>query len=194
MQGKKRTLDTSARADLALAQMRQWRDCKTTQERQAALADAMQLAGGAVSRAAKFLNISRQHLHRILSAGRAAEGGVRRGDTVTSVTPIGGDGAVARTFSAPLTYGASGRTFASTMSTATLPAVDEQVVRVALDLPRSVKERLERDALAAKQSGERARQSQSHVVLKALRRYWDEQDQREARPKRKAARGKDGGE
>src|SRR5512135_941852 len=67
--------------------MRLWSDCRTTQERQAALVEAMQVARGVKADSAKLLGISRQHLHRVLAErpGRSARrDAVTRSDTVTT--------------------------------------------------------------------------------------------------------------
>jgi Bacterial regulatory protein, Fis family len=165
-------VDTRTRANVAYAQMRQWRDCKTTQERQTAVANAMQATRGVISDAAKCLGLSRQHLHRVLSSMKSGGDTVTRGDTVAS-RGVNGDGdavtchgGVTTTLGQSLTYGARVPSLGHVSSAVT---TDEPTVRVAFDIPKRCLDWLDRLALKRKHE-QGGRMAKSPIVQELIER------------------------
>lgn len=159
--------------------MRQWRDCKTTGERQGALIEAMRLAQGNVTAAAKLLGLNRQYLHTILARSKAATDThaapdiVAKHDRQDTHPQDGGQvahGVVGRTSDQSLTYVGLAPTLATKMSAATIPTLpqEEKVVRVAFDLSKRHLNWLEQEALRRKQSGELQRQAKSPILAELI--------------------------
>jgi hypothetical protein len=149
--------------------MRQWSDCKTTQERQAALVEALQVARGVKSNAAKLLGMNRQHLHRWLRSSSARDG-VAPGDTVASrdtlhtvATLAGG----ASSNSEPLTRSGGRPTFAIV---STAPTVIDEEVTVTLRLPRRCVEWLDVEAVKRKYASGQSKAAKAPIVVEMIER------------------------
>lgn len=158
--------------------MRQWRDCKTTAERQGALIEAMKLAQGSVTAAAKLLGLNRQYLHTILARAKLGSDSSDPTDTRDKVAKqdspaLNGaqapHGVVGATRSGSLTCGHRVPTFPTKMSAETTVTEPEgETLRVAFDLSKRHLDWLEREALRRKQKGELPRQAKSPIVAELI--------------------------
>lgn len=137
--------------------MRQWRDCKTTQERHAAIVEAMAVARGVKKDAAKLLGLNRQYfqgLYKKLLAGSDTVARVASSDTVASRDTRDTKDRVA---SVGTVVPSIGRSLTSGRREPTLPhmdAVADQTVGIenlSIQVPKRVKDWLERQALERKQ-------------------------------------------
>lgn len=178
-----------------VAVVTKWRDCRDQKERSAALIAAFKEGRGIVSVVATLLGVNRQHLYKIMkqlgdprtdmpdTVGRfrlvgrtdnvAPEHGERGAETVGPTS----DGSITS-----LTHGGKVPTLDTVSSAATVTPT-ERKIRTAVDLPKSLKDRVEKEALRANQAGETDRFNKSDVIVKALKLYFgitagdDEDDQ-----------------
>lgn len=155
--------------------VRQWRDCNGTPQRQAALVEALQIAKGNKSHAAKLLGLSRQHLHRILTdpAKHGLHGvtdtssvGDSSGDSQAgneSVTPRSG---VTRNTLESLT---SGHARPTLIAVSTAPAaVETDEVSVTLLIPRRCAEWLDHEAVRRKHAVRHGKSAKAPIVVELI--------------------------
>lgn len=171
-------IDTRGRADVTLASMRQWRDCRETQERRATLIEALSIARGNKSHAAKLLGLSRQHLHRILlDPSRHGLPDDRVSPRVTPVTEGDGEpdvsrraavGAVTRSAYRSLTYAVARPTLVA-VSTQQAAAIDDGVT-VTLVLPRHCVEWLDLESIKRKHALGHGKSSKAPIVVELIER------------------------
>lgn len=179
--------------------LKRWREARLGPEQRAAVAEALAVTGGNKSQAAKLLGLSRMHLYRLIGAGVIgdARDTVTRGDTATSRDAVTLVTAVTPTSKDSLTYGRTAHTLRPVSSAAiAIPDAQEETVRVALDLPRSLVNWIELEGLKRKQDGRTPRQAKSPIVVEALERYRSELRTTPAQtkePGRRKGRGTDGG-
>jgi len=169
-------VDTRRRADVASAHMRQWRDCNGATERQAAVVEAMRVAKGNKSNAAKLLGLSRQHFYRVLGS---PQGAGSRGDTDTrrdagdrSVKrdgPTGGKRvtSVTRSTAESLTCAKVRPTL---VAVSTASAVEEEEVAVTLMLPRRCVEWLDVEAVRRKHASGQSKAAKAPIVAEMIER------------------------
>jgi hypothetical protein len=175
-------LDTRGRARVTSASMRQWRDCKGTQQRKDALVEALRISAGNKSDAAKLLGLSRQHLYRILADpsrhGLGGDGG-DAGDSVTQSymgrRDTGGDryARVTRNSDESLTYG---HPRPSLTAVSTEPAVDS--VAMTLVLPRRCAEWLDLESVRRKHALGHGKPAKSPIVVDLIEREMARRDKR----------------
>lgn len=182
--------------------MRQWRDCATTQERHAAVIEALRLAQGKVNRAAKLLGLSRQYLHGVLKIMRAQgdtvasvamHDTVKRNDTSARVGRVAKAGTVVPSDSKSLTSGDPAPTVPAMDSVADQTDVETEWVAVTVQLPKPLKERLEREALEEKQKTG-GRFALSPIVVRYIKKGMAEPAGAPATPKRRGRSQKGGAE
>jgi hypothetical protein len=143
-----------------------WNECRSEADKRTALRTAL-IEHRTVAAAAKALGINRQYLYEVLP--RFAPDMTDKPDSTVSVgsvgptDSVGANGAVGPTNGRSLTYGLHGRSFRSVESAATM-----EMVRTAIDLPKSWLDWLEQEALRRKQLGLQPRSAKSPVVIEAL--------------------------
>lgn len=171
--------------------MRQWRDCKGTPERRAALIEALSIARGNKSHAAKLLGLSRQHLHRILldpSRHGLPDDGVSPGDAVTegdaepTISSRAAAAAVTRSAYPSLTYAVARPTLVA-VSTQQAAAAEDGVT-VTLVLPRHCVEWLDLESIKRKHALGHGKSSKAPIVVELIER----EISREAAGRKKAGR------
>src|SRR3972149_1468242 len=156
--------------------MRQWRDCRETVERQAALIEALAISRGNKSQAAKLLGLSRQHLHRILSDpprhglpddSVALRDSATRGYDTKAVTRRSPESDVTRTTGHSLTYGVSKPTL---LAVSTSQVAIESGVTVTLVLPRHCVEWLDLESIRRKHALGHGKSSKAPIVVGLVER------------------------
>jgi len=158
--------------------MKGWYDTPGHLQRRALFVKVLREAGS-VTAAAKVLGISRRHATRLKETLRLSE---TRETTETSSVVKMAHGQETPTTLEPLTYGATVRSFKPVATAPTL--TQDEIVRTAVDLPRSWLVWLEQEALRRKQRGESRWLSKSPVVVEALEML---REKLEPQPKSKLA-------
>jgi hypothetical protein len=168
-----------------------WRDARPGPDQRACLKAAMDAEGGNISRAAKRLGLSRQHLYRLLqlleTPGVTPRDSVTGGDTVTrpdsvtsgdsddGVTHGGASGTVTRSRDFPLTYGDQKPNLAAVNSTG---EVTEDVVVMNLHLPRRLVQWLEMEAVRRKHAVGASKAAKSPIVAELIEKAMHESTER----------------
>lgn len=169
-----------------------WRDAKPGPDQRACLRAAMDAENGNISRAAKRLGLSRQHLYRLLQLLDATPGvtprdSVTGSDTVTrpdSVTSSDIDGDVTRDSASAtvtrsrvlsLTYGHTRPNLGIVNGTA---EVAEDVVVMNLSLPRRLVQWLEMEAVRRKHAVGASKAAKSPIVAELIEKAMHEDTER----------------
>lgn len=168
-----------------------WRDARPGPDQRACLRAAMDAEGGNISRAAKRLGLSRQHLYRLLQlletpgvtprdSGTPSDT-VTRGDSVTSsdsdsdVTRNSASATVTRSRYLSLTYGDQKPNLGIVNGTA---EVAEDVVVMNLHLPRRLVQWLEMEAVRRKHAVGASKAAKSPIVAELIEKAMHEGEDR----------------
>lgn len=148
--------------------MKRWSECRTPREK----IDAITAAFAAVNTAedaARLLGMNRQYLYEVMHEyGLRRVGHVVTVGTVGESDAVGVKGSVGVSARKSLTY----TTTKPSLQLVSTPAADvaEDVVRVVFDLPKSIVDWLEQEALRRKQDGVSHRMAKSPIVVELVRR------------------------